>query len=169
MKSAAGPKPGVQLCHLADREPLAERDHPEVHIAAHQPRDDVFGRRRLGEAVLAGFQPGGGVGPRKREAPGERVVHHAGVHEQAADRLRTGAGRDVDELFLSSESPERLPRPGVELPPDPRGRQRREQHKHEDDAEAVLHHGSVMVRRQGASISPEVRIPNPQSRLAPSA
>ena len=73
------------LRHFVDGEPFAKRDRPEGDLAAREHVDDLDGRQRFVEAILA--RPERSFGPAlvDREPERPRIEDHSGVGETTAD------------------------------------------------------------------------------------
>jgi len=83
--------------HLGDRQPFRERKRAQIDIPARQLVDHRGGRQRVGEAILAGLERSPFVFHPHRHPEGIAVADDPGVDQLVADRVDTGAGRDLDE------------------------------------------------------------------------
>ncbi len=123
----------VDARHLLQRQPLRERDGPQEDVAARQLARDVLRRDRSGEAILPRLQLSLGACQEDREPERPLVADDAGLDERAADRVRPGARRDLDELVDARIALELLVHAGV-VDPGHGGDNRRQQHDDENQS-----------------------------------
>ena len=89
----------VDPSHLRNRQPLAERDQPPVHVAARDLVHYLHGTHRAVEPVLTRLELARTTADPQGGAKRVRIAHDASIHQPLADGRRAIATADLDELL----------------------------------------------------------------------
>ncbi len=102
--------------HFLDRQAFGERDRTREDVAFGDLGDDLKGRHRLAEAVLASLQLPIRATQTGRDPERHRIRHDARVGETLGHPRHGGPGRQFDEDLVPAERPIRRAEPPVHEP-----------------------------------------------------